>query len=44
MYNYKLGVPLDFGKAMEYYLKAADQGDGNACFNIGIFHFVSIYN
>ncbi len=38
MYDKGYGVPQDYNKAMENYLKAADQGNAEAQFNIGTFY------
>ncbi len=35
MYMNEQGVPQDFDKALEYFLKAANQGDSDALMNIG---------
>ncbi len=39
MYQHSKGVQQDYHKAMEYYLKAANQGYPDAQYNIGIFSF-----
>ncbi len=46
MYFLGKGVPQDFQKAMEYFLKASDQGYALAQLNIGIrsFHSTSAPN
>ncbi len=40
MYRNGKGVQQDFHKAMEYYLKAANQGHADAQCNIGIYSFI----
>lgn len=37
MYDNGYGVPVDYQKAMEFYLKAAAQGNKDAQYNIGIY-------
>ncbi len=44
MYENGKGVQEDYYKAMEYYLKAANQGFAAAQFNIGIHSFTLIIN
>ncbi len=39
MYKRGLGVPQDYNKAMDYFIKSADQGDESAHRNIGIHSF-----
>jgi uncharacterized protein len=41
MYQNGQGVLQDYHKAMEFYVKSANQEDANAQFNIGIFSFHS---
>jgi TPR repeat protein len=38
MYHQGDGVPLDYGKAMDWYLKAYAKGDGDALNNIGVMY------
>ncbi|CAI3951646.1 unnamed protein product [Commensalibacter communis] len=38
MYENGDGVPLDYKKAVEYYTKAANQGDATAQTNLGIMY------
>ncbi len=40
MYQNGLGVQRDYHKAMEYLLKAANQGSAHAQFNIGIHSLI----
>ncbi len=42
LYDNGKGVQQDYHKAMEYYLKAANQGHAIAQFNIGIYSFILI--
>ncbi len=44
MYHHGEGVQQDYHKAMEYYLKAANQGNALAQFHIGIHSFILIIN
>lgn len=32
------GVPVDYGKAMDWHLKAYDEADGDALNNLGVMH------
>jgi TPR repeat protein len=41
MYENGQGVSQDYHKAMEFYLKSANQENANAQFNIGIYSFHS---
>ncbi len=41
MYQNGNGVAQDYNKAMEYYLKSANQGNSEAQYNIGIHSFHS---
>jgi uncharacterized protein len=41
MYHNGLGVPQDYHKAMEFYLKSANQGNADAQNNIGIHSLLS---
>ena len=38
MYKNGEGVPQDYAEAIHWYLKAAEQGDVNAQFNLGLMH------
>ncbi len=42
MYYLGLGVPIDYKKAMGYYLQSSNQGDEVATFNMGIF-FLALF-
>ncbi len=42
MYHIGTGVQQDYNKAMEYFLKAANQGDAPAQYYIGIFSFLIV--
>ncbi len=44
MYKAGDGVPQDYKKAMEYYLQAADQGDSDAQYSLGIQNFIYLNN
>ncbi len=39
MYHNSLGVQQDYNEAIEYYLKASNQGNSNAQNDIGILSF-----
>ena len=39
MYNYGQGVTKDYGEAVKWYRKAADQGNAAAQRNMGIMYF-----
>ena len=38
MYDKGLGVPLDYARAGEWYLKAPEQGDADAQYNLGVMY------
>ncbi len=39
MYDKGEGVPQDYAKAMQWYQKAANQGDADAQFNLGVMYY-----
>jgi TPR repeat protein len=42
LYERALGVPQDYGRAREYFLKAADLGNGHAQANVGDLYFFGL--
>lgn len=41
MYRYAKGVTQNFDKAMEFFVKSADQGNANSQYHLGIYYYYS---
>ena len=44
IYNSGHGVDVNYKKAIKWYEKAAEQGDADAQYNLGLMYYLSLYS